>query len=184
MRGKRNSIRHRGRVVSKAKVCKTFYIGSNPFDASILVGLISDFFFCFCQKKFQLFYKKLLINWINSLIKHEKKILGKINYIFCNDKYLLLMNNKYLNHNFYTDVITFNYVKDTKISGEIFISIDRVKENALKWGVSFEKELYRIMVHGVLHLLAYTDNDRFIMQNKENFYLDLLFFKIKKCYTI
>lgn len=138
--------------------------------------------FFFWETPFQLYYKKLLNSWINSLIKHEKGFLGEINYIYCNDEYLLIMNNKYLNHDFYTDVITFNYVRETKISGDIFISIDRVKENALKLGVSFEKELYRVMVHGVLHLLSYDDkyhNDKFIMQDKENFYLDLLFTKFK-----
>ncbi|AGC66856.1 hypothetical protein ASNER_086 [Candidatus Uzinura diaspidicola str. ASNER] len=133
--------------------------------------------FYFWETYFKLDYEKLLNNWIISIIEHENGILGEINYIYCNDDHLLMINKKYLNHDFYTDVITFNYVRYTKISGDIFISIDRVKENALKWGVSFEKELYRIMIHGVLHLLSY--NDKFIMQDKENFYLDLLFFKFK-----
>lgn len=136
----------------------------------------------FLKTPFKLYYDKLLIYWIYSLIKHEKFILGEINYIYCNDEYLLMMNNKYLNHDFYTDVITFNYVRETKISGDIFLSIDRIKENSLKWGGSFEKELYRVMVHGVLHLLSYKDKyhtDKCIMQYKENFYLDLLYLKFK-----
>lgn len=131
----------------------------------------------FWETPFKLYYQKLLNSWINSLIKHEKVILGEINIIFCNDEHLLMMNDKYLSHDFYTDVITFNYVRNTKISGDLFISIDRVKENALKWGVSFEKELYRVMVHGVLHLLIY--NNKYLIQDKENFYLDLLFLKLK-----
>lgn len=93
-----------------------------------------------------------------------------------------MINKKYLNHNFYTDVIAFNYVREAKISGDIFLSIDRIKENSLKWGGSFEKELYRVMIHGVLHLLSYKDKyhtNKFLMRNKENFYLDLLFFKFK-----
>lgn len=138
--------------------------------------------FFFWETYFKLDYEKLLNSWINSIFKHENGILGEINFIYCNDKYLLMINKKYLNHNFYTDVITFNYVRDTKISGDIFISIDRVKENALKWGISFENELYRIMIHGVLHLLSYNDKfhiENFFMQEKENFYLDLLFFKFK-----
>lgn len=138
--------------------------------------------FFFWKTPFKLYYKKLLNNWINSLIKHEKVILGEINYIYCDDEYLFIINKKYLNHDCYTDVITFSYIINTKISGDIFISINRVKENALKWGVSFETELYRVMIHGILHLLFYNDKyhtDKFIMQDKENFYLDLLFFKLK-----
>lgn len=136
----------------------------------------------FLKNPFKLYYKKLLNNWIKSLIKQNKVILGEINIIYCDDEYLFFINKKYLNHDYYTDVITFNYIIDTIISGDIFISINRVKENALKWGVSFEKELYRIMIHGILHLLFYNDKyytDKFIMQDKENFYLDLLFFKFK-----
>jgi len=136
--------------------------------------------FYFWETYFTLDYDKLLISWLDSLIKHENGILGEINYIYCNDECLLMINKKYLNHDFYTDVITFNYVRYTKIYGDIFISIDRVKENALKWGVSFEKELYRIMIHGILHLLYYDDKyhtEKFLMQDKENFYMDLLFLK-------
>lgn len=144
-------------------------------------------FFWYWETNFKLFYEKLLINWFYSLIKHEKVILGEINYIYCNDDYLLMINDKYLNHQFYTDIITFNYDRKSKIYGDIFISLDRIKENSLNWGVSFEKELYRVMIHGILHLLFYKDKyhtDKFIMQNKENFYLDLLFFKLKKCFMI
>lgn len=131
----------------------------------------------FWEPPFKLYYQKLFNSWIISLINHEKVILGEINIIYCNDENLLMMNDKYLSHYFYTDVITFNYVRNTKISGDLFISIDRVKENALKWGVSFEKELYRVMAHGVLHLLIY--NNKYLIQDKENFYLDLLILKLK-----
>lgn len=136
--------------------------------------------FYFWETYFKLDYDKLLNRWINSCLKHENGTLGGVNSIFCNDENLLMINKKYLNHETYTDVITFKYVSYTKSYGDIFISIDRIKENALKWGVSFEKELSRIMIHGVLHLLSYNDKnhtEKFLMQNKENFYLDLLFFK-------
>lgn len=136
--------------------------------------------FYFWETYFKLDYDKLLNSWINSFLKHENVILGEINVIYCNDEDLLMINKKYLNHETYTDVITFNYVRYTKIYGDIFISIDRIKENAIKWGVSFEKELSRIMIHGALHLLSYNDKfhtEKFLMQNKENFYLDLLFLK-------
>ncbi len=136
--------------------------------------------FYFLEANFKLDNEKLLRSCLLSLIKHENGILGEINYIYCTDENLFLINKKYLNYEIYTDVITFNYVRYTKISGDIFISLDRVKENAVKWGVSFERELYRIMIHGVLHLLTYNDefhHEKFIMQDKENFYLDLLFLK-------
>lgn len=136
--------------------------------------------FYFWETYFKLDYEKLLNSWINSFLKHENVILGEINVIYCNDEDLLMINKKYLNHETYTDVITFNYVRYTKIYGDIFISIDRIKENAIKWGISFEKELFRIMIHGALHLLSYNDKfhtEKFLMQNKENFYLDLLFSK-------
>lgn len=138
--------------------------------------------FCFWETNFKLYYQKLVVSWIKSLIKHEKYFLGEINIIYCNDEYLFMINDKHLNHKFYTDVITFNYARNTKISGDLFISIERVKENAFKWGLSFEKELFRVIIHGVLHLLFYNDKyhtDKSLMQEKENFYLNLLFFKLK-----
>lgn len=134
--------------------------------------------FYFWGTSFKLDYDKLLNSWINSCLKHENLLLEGVNYIVCNDEDLLIINKKYLNLETYTDVITFNYARYTKIFGDIFISIDRIKENAIKWGVSFEEELYRIMIHGILHLLSYNDKfhtEKFLMQKKENFYLALLF---------
>jgi probable rRNA maturation factor len=102
------------------------------------------------------------------------KTLGELVYIFCNDDYLLEKNIKYLNHNTLTDVITFDYCLDKIISGDILISVERVRENSESYNVSFSEELNRVMVHGLLHLLKYNDKTKKqskIMREKEDFYL-------------
>lgn len=114
--------------------------------------------------------------WIEQLISTEEKKTGNINYIFCDDEYLLKVNQDFLNHDYYTDVITFDYVKGKTISGDIFISITRIKENAITLSDNdFERELIRVLAHGVLHLCGYKDkseDDQKIMRAKENFYID------------
>ncbi len=123
------------------------------------------------------------IKWnICSLISNEMKNVGEISIIFCTDEYLLKMNEQYLNHFNYTDIITFDYVENSVISGDLFISIDRVKENAIKFGVSFKKELYRVIFHGVLHLTGYKDKsaaEKVVMREKENYYLDKVDFSVE-----
>jgi rRNA maturation RNase YbeY len=114
--------------------------------------------------------------WIISTIETEHCFTGNITYIFCSDNYLLDVNRKYLNHDYFTDVITFDYVKNGVISGDIFISIDRTKENAEIYNVSHETELLRVMIHGVLHLIGYddlTDEQETEIHNKEDFYLNI-----------
>lgn len=109
--------------------------------------------------------------WLEKIIKTEKKSLGEISYIFCDDDYLLDINIKHLNHDDYTDIITFNYNEEDVISGDIFISTERVEENAKTYDVSFEEELLRVMAHGVLHLIGYNDKtneESIIMREKEN----------------
>lgn len=111
---------------------------------------------------------------IEQLIKEENKEAGDISVIFCSDEYLLEMNKTHLNHDYYTDIITFNYVDGKLISGDLFISVDRVKENAVKFEVSFYEELYRVILHGVLHLVGYNDKtgeEKKVMREKENYYL-------------
>ncbi len=118
-----------------------------------------------------------LFNWLNSVIQEEGKHPGEINIIFCSDTYLLEMNKKYLNHDYYTDVITFDYSEKDIISGDIFISVDRVKENAQTYKQTFLNELNRVIVHGVLHLLGYkdkTEDEQKIMRQKEDYYLQKL----------
>ncbi|MDD6000679.1 MAG: rRNA maturation RNase YbeY [Bacteroidales bacterium] len=115
-------------------------------------------------------------NWIIKTIETEKCFTGNVTYIFCSDSYLLDVNRKYLNHDYFTDVITFDYVKNSKISGDIFISIDRITEDAKIFNVSRENELLRVMIHGVLHLIGYddqTDEQEEEIHKKEDFYLNI-----------
>ena len=95
--------------------------------------------------------------WIAELVKRREKSVGNISYLFCDDEYMLEVNRHYLDHDTYTDIITFDYVVANLISGDIFISVDRVVENARLFGVEFERELLRVVIHGVLHLLGQGD---------------------------
>ena len=112
--------------------------------------------------------------WLNQVISNEAKREGDITYIFCDDDYLLEKNIRFLNHNTLTDVITFDYCEEKSVSGDIFISIERVKENSEIFKVDFLTELNRVMVHGLLHLLGYkdkTEKESNLMRKKENYYL-------------
>lgn len=112
--------------------------------------------------------------WLNQVISNEAKEEGDITYIFCDDDYLLEKNIRFLNHNTLTDVITFDYCEGNSVSGDIFISIERVKENSEVFKVDFLTELNRVMVHGLLHLLGYkdkTERQSNLMRKKENYYL-------------
>ena len=102
---------------------------------------------------------RLISRWLKLIIGQHSKRLGNISYIFCDDNYLLEVNNKYLNHKYYTDVITFDYVEGIVISGDIFISTERVADNSIKFGVNLEDEFLRVISHGILHLLKYDDHD-------------------------
>ncbi len=116
--------------------------------------------------------------WIKEILQLENKQLGVLTFIFCDDDYLLTLNKTYLQHDTLTDVITFDYGEEFNgVSGDIFISKERVQENAQEMGILFFEELYRVMVHGVLHLLGYSDKDAgelMLMRKKENDYLSLL----------
>lgn len=117
--------------------------------------------------------KTAITKAIFSVILKEKKKLDNISFTFCDDKFLLALNKKFLKHNTLTDIITFQYLGD-KLSGEIFISIPRVKENAKKFKVTFENELNRVMIHGILHLCGYKDKStskKKEMRKKEDYYL-------------
>lgn len=115
--------------------------------------------------------------WLIDAIANENKELGEINYIFCEDDYLLKKNQEYLNHDTLTDIITFDYSEENKLFADIFISVERVKENALIFVVPFEQELKRVIIHGVLHLIGYKDKSEEevkTMRSKEDFYLSKL----------
>ena len=98
--------------------------------------------------------------WIKECINLQNKSCGEINVIFCNDDYLLSVNKKFLKHDYYTDIITFDYSLNQKISGDLFISINRVDDNAKKLNIKFLDELYRVIVHGVLHLCGFNDKTK------------------------
>lgn len=106
---------------------------------------------------FRLKNKKLINTWIREIVKREGKFPKDISFIFCDDSYLSGLNETYLKHKSLTDIITFDYCKGKIVSGEIYISIDRVKENAIKFKKTFNNELCRVMIHGILHLAGYSD---------------------------
>lgn len=114
--------------------------------------------------------------WIKNVISSFGKKTGNINYIFCSDDYLLKINNEYLSHDYYTDIITFNYCENDLVSGDIFISLDRVEENSNEFN-SGSQELYRVMIHGILHLIGFddhTEKEKQIMREEENKALKIL----------
>ncbi|AMS28224.1 rRNA maturation factor [Bacteroidetes bacterium UKL13-3] len=122
-------------------------------------------------------HKKNLRSWIKETISKEKKSLGEISFNFCSDEYLLSVNKEHLNHDYYTDIITFDFCENDIISGDIYISIDRVKENAKTENRTINNELHRVIIHGILHLCGYKDKkpaDASVMREKEDFYLSLL----------
>ncbi len=118
----------------------------------------------------QLVNMELYTNWLRKVVASEAKLLGDIVYIFCDDAYLLKINQEYLQHDTFTDIITFDYSSGNTITGDLFISTERVRENAMQFDVAFEDELRRVMVHGILHLVGYGDKDQGeekLMRSKE-----------------
>lgn len=115
--------------------------------------------------------------WIEDVAKAHGKILGPLSYIFCNDDKIIEVNRRFLNHDYYTDIITFDYTRGKLISGDLFISLDTVRTNAEQVGASYDEELRRVVVHGVLHLCGINDKgpgEREIMEREENLALEML----------
>ncbi len=122
------------------------------------------------ETDFELVNEEAFKNWIIDIVDSEASAVGEINYVFCDDDYLHKINVEYLNHDTLTDIISFDYTVGNLIQGDIFISIERVKDNANDFNVSFEEELKRVMAHGVLHYCGYkdkTDADVELMRQKE-----------------
>ncbi len=123
------------------------------------------------ESEFSLDNEEAIAAWLSEVIESENKKEGEINYIFCDDEYLHKINLEYLNHDNLTDIISFDYTMGNEISGDIFISVERVQDNASDFKVSFEAELKRVMVHGVLHYCGYKDkgeDDELVMRSKED----------------
>ena len=128
------------------------------------------------ETKFQLKQKVKIKSWIKKAFAKEGKTIKDINFVFCDDRFLVEKNKTYLRHDALTDIMTFDYSEGDLISGDIFISVERVKENASIYNTPFLNELSRVIVHGVLHLLGYKDKskkEKEIMREKEDFYLSL-----------
>ena len=129
------------------------------------------------ETKYNLKSRTLIKKWLKQIIENKGYKLGTLSYILCDDDYLLEINKQYLQHEFYTDIITFDYVENGVINGDIFISVDRVKENAASFGVSDREELMRVFAHGVLHLSGLKDatsEEASQMRKAENESLELL----------
>ena len=123
------------------------------------------------------FKKKTLNNkWLKLVAESEIRRVGQINIIFCSNNYILDVNQQFLQHDYFTDIITFDYCEGDVLSGDLFISVDTVRDNAIEYGTEFEDELNRVIVHGVLHLIGYDDHcdeDITQMRKKEDYYLSL-----------
>lgn len=120
---------------------------------------------------FEIPNEQLYFDWISNVIASENKTEGEINYIFCDDDYLIEINKQYLDHDTLTDIISFDYSVGNNISGDIYISVERVKENAVDFNVSFDEELKRVLIHGILHYCGYKDkseSDELLMRSKED----------------
>ncbi|GAB5565122.1 MAG: rRNA maturation RNase YbeY [Winogradskyella sp.] len=127
------------------------------------------------ETEFEISKPEIKIKWISEAIKEEKHNLGEINYIFCSDDYLHKINVEFLNHDTLTDIISFDYTVGNEVHGDIYISVDRVKDNASDFNTDFANELARVMIHGILHYCGYkdkTEEDAELMRSKEDYYLN------------
>ena len=132
--------------------------------------------FHFEDTKFEFKRKVLTRKWLKLVAESEIRRVGDIAVIFCSDNYILDVNRRYLEHDYFTDIITFDYCEGDRLSGDLFISVDTVRENSVEYGTDFDEELDRVIVHGVRHLIGYddhTEEETAQMRAKENYYLSL-----------
>ncbi len=132
--------------------------------------------FHFEDTKFEFKRKVLTRKWLKLVAESEIRRIGDIAVIFCSDNYILDVNRRYLEHDYFTDIITFDYCEGDRLSGDLFISVDTVRENSVEYGTDFDEELDRVIVHGVLHLIGYddhTEEETAQIRAKENYYLSL-----------
>lgn len=139
--------------------------------------IISSVYFFFEDVKEIRISKRLIRKWIQQLLKVEGATFSVINIIFCSDKYLLKINKEYLKKNEYTDIICFEYSDNEVLGTDMFISLERIRENSKKYAVDFNNELYRVIAHGILHICGYsdkTDSEQKIMRSKEDTYINMI----------
>ncbi len=132
------------------------------------------------ETDFKIDNETLFSDWISQVILSENKKEGDINYIFCDDEFILNINKQYLDHDYYTDIISFDYSVGNELHGDIFISIERVFENAQDFNVTFDDELKRVIIHGILHYCGYKDkseDEEILMRNKEDEKINLFHVK-------
>ena len=132
--------------------------------------------FYFEDTKFVFKQKTLTRKWLKLVAESEICRIGDISVVFCSDNYILDINQRYLSHDYFTDIITFDYREGDRLSGDLFISVDSVKENSVEYGTEFNDELNRVIVHGLLHIIGYddhTEEQTREMRSKENYYLSL-----------
>ena len=123
------------------------------------------------ETDFELSNETAISNWLSQVILSESKKEGDINYVFCDDEYILEINKQYLDHDYYTDIISFDYSVGNELHGDVFVSIERVRENAADFDVTFDEELKRVVIHGILHYIGYKDKseeEELLMRQKEN----------------
>lgn len=132
----------------------------------------------FSETAFELQDQDFYRDWMHACMDKENRKIGHVNIIFCDDEYLLKINQQHLQHDFYTDIITFDYAEEEIINGDIFISVERVADNAFDFESGFDNELARVMIHGFLHIAGYqdkTEQEQKIMRNKEESCLELMY---------
>jgi probable rRNA maturation factor len=142
----------------------------------LLPYLTSEISFNTVDTNYTVRQKSVIRQWVELTIRKERKNLGSISFNLCTDEYLLSVNKEHLNHDYYTDIITFDFCEDNVVAGDIYVSIDRVKDNAKIENKTIPNELHRVLIHGVLHLCGYKDKkpgDARLMRQKEDFYLSL-----------
>jgi probable rRNA maturation factor len=133
--------------------------------------------FIYDEERFNVLNENKIKRWIQDVCSHESKKVGEINYRIVSDETILFTNQQFLNHDFFTDIITFDYSLVNIINGDIFISFDTVQSNSQKFNVSFQNELHRVVIHGIMHLCGYDDTsemEKTVMRDKENYYLSYL----------
>lgn len=132
----------------------------------------------FTETDFELQHQDFYRDWINACMDRENRKTGNVNIIFCDDEYLLEINRQHLDHDYYTDIITFDYSDDAQLNGDIFISVDRVSDNAYDFETTFDEEISRVIIHGFLHMCGYgdkTESEEKLMREKENDCLSLMY---------